>query len=321
VKLKIKCPEFLKISNWPFAVKSGVPVSIVSLLCLGLIIVSASMLENQKRVTASIIDKNMTRTTKLAKLAMDVRQVNENLYKTISRQAAEIETNGPDKIIKLQGDVDDIIAGFTAYQKSYGKAGSIQTVNDVIGDLKDFKGILDVIASMLDVDYSSALDFVEPYDTNYRQLIAKIDSLVGDEIAAARNQAATVAQQADDVQRFYQFVSLMALFLVGLIWLFFSRLVTHSVQKIAMATKELAEGNLEVDIDALQRKDELRVIVDSLRFFKENMLKVESMRAEQDSLRERGETEKKAAMQMLADAFEVMVKDIIHALSKGINDM
>ena len=42
------------------------------------------------------------------------------------------------------------------------------------------------------------------------------------------------------------------------------------INRIAKTTEELANGNLNVDISALARRDELKSVVDSLNVFKSN---------------------------------------------------
>ena len=77
----------------------------------------------------------------------------------------------------------------------------------------------------------------------------------------------------------------------------------------------MAGGNLEIDIPALDRPDEIGEMIQAIQVFKENALKVKEMQAEQEAAEKRSEEEKVAAMNKLVDQFESTVGGVVEAVA------
>ncbi|MBX9648468.1 MAG: HAMP domain-containing protein [Xanthobacteraceae bacterium] len=85
--------------------------------------------------------------------------------------------------------------------------------------------------------------------------------------------------------------------------------------------KGLAGGDLKVSVPALNRNDEVGAMARAVQVFKDNALRVQSMEAEQASLKQKAEGDRKAAMQQLADGFDFAIGKIIQTVSTASSEL
>jgi len=89
------------------------------------------------------------------------------------------------------------------------------------------------------------------------------------------------------------------------------RSIVGPITEMTSAMGELAEGNLETDIPALDKTDEIGEMAQAVQIFKHNAIRVKQMEAEQAEQARVAEAEKKAAMIQLADDFEKSVGGVV----------
>lgn len=93
------------------------------------------------------------------------------------------------------------------------------------------------------------------------------------------------------------------------------------LQKMAATMDKLAEGQLDVEIPARNRKDEIGDMAKAVNVFKENAERTKDLEAEQVAAAERAEEEKKQAMNNMADTFEESVGAIVSQVSQSSEEM
>jgi methyl-accepting chemotaxis protein len=147
--------------------------------------------------------------------------------------------------------------------------------------LTSFAGTMDVMSSMLSLDFSSAAGMVQPFEDNYATLLEVFETLVKAETLSAQSRAAATERTV----RWSIGLMLGLTLLVGAanLWLQ-NRLassVTEGIALIAQATDCLSKEDLSVDLDRLARTDELQSIVRGLRVFRDNIRRVQELAAAQ----------------------------------------
>ncbi len=114
---------------------------------------------------------------------------------------------------------------------------------------------------------------------------------------------------------------LISISLVGLavlvVCLLIGRSISRPVSKIASVLNELANGNKAVEIPYTQRGDEIGENARAAQTFKENLLRVEQMEAEQKENEARAAAENEAAKQKVVNEFEAAVGGIVKAAVAG----
>ncbi len=105
-------------------------------------------------------------------------------------------------------------------------------------------------------------------------------------------------------------IGLALAFLIG-------RGISKPLGRMSNVLAELAKGNKAVEIPYTERGDEIGDNARAAQTFKENLLRVEQMEAEQKANEVRTAAEREAAMQAMASEFETAVGGIVQAAVAG----
>ncbi len=145
-------------------------------------------------------------------------------------------------------------------------------------------------------------------------------------IAKSRAKSATAVNQAvTTVTTFVQTMTvviglILATMVVSMFWFTRYRL-GRPMLKMTNAMKKLANDELSIEVPALDRKDEIGEMAQTVQVFKENALEMRRMESEQAEMRERAEKEKKEMMNKLADDLENNVGNVMNELFEGASDI
>ena len=135
------------------------------------------------------------------------------------------------------------------------------------------------------------------------------------EVAAMQQEMAVVEHQS------MMIAALVALMLVGS-WVFSVFTIARPTRALADRMRELADGNFDVVLPGLGRKDEIGAVADSVEVFKvkaqEKAKKEAEAKAEQDRLIAE---QRKADMHRLAGEFESAVGEIIETVSSASTEL
>lgn len=115
--------------------------------------------------------------------------------------------------------------------------------------------------------------------------------------------------------------ALIAVIIMGLIGYFVSRGITTPLVKVNTALKQLADGEVDVDIENTDRKDEIGDLATAALVFKENAEQKNAMEAQQKRAELEAIQEKKALMQNLADSFEQRMQGIIQGVAAAATEL
>ena len=97
--------------------------------------------------------------------------------------------------------------------------------------------------------------------------------------------------------------------------------VIRPIAAMTDVMKGLAGGDLDVSVPSLSRSDEVGAMARAVQVFKDNALRVQSMEAEQASLKLKAEGDRKAAIQQMADGFDFAIGKIIQTVSSASSEV
>jgi methyl-accepting chemotaxis protein len=83
----------------------------------------------------------------------------------------------------------------------------------------------------------------------------------------------------------------------------------------------LSQGDTDVEVSGQQRRDEIGQVAKALQVFKDNMIETARLRGEQEELKQRSDSEKKAVLGKLADDFESAVGEIVRTVSSASTEL
>lgn len=159
---------------------------------------------------------------------------------------------------------------------------------------------LDVIGPQLAEGYAAVL-----------QDVAVQQNTIG---PRAAEQVSSTTRNTALIAGFAVILGAASAFLIG-------RMITSSIANVVANMKKLAAGDLDIQIDSTERKDELGEMARALVVFQDNgheKVRLEHERSEQAAL---AEQEKHRAMQDLADGFEASVNEVVSAVSSAAEKM
>ncbi|SCA57763.1 hypothetical protein MTBPR1_70035 [Candidatus Terasakiella magnetica] len=107
-----------------------------------------------------------------------------------------------------------------------------------------------------------------------------------------------------------------ALIIIAAGW-FMGGAASAPLRRMARSMNALAQGNLEAEIPAQARTDEIGDMAQAVQVFKDSAIKTREMEAEQEKAKERAETEKKAMLNQMAEDFEQSVGEIANSVGEA----
>jgi methyl-accepting chemotaxis protein len=251
-------------------------------------VIAALLLMMTARSVNIIVEENLALSTRLSAQQTTLMAVHTDFLRLLTAQAAGNAPNIESKVKSLQAQVLSIGTELESIKSKAGDASKPE-IDKVITGLKAYNGTIEVVSSMLTLDFASAAGMLKPFEDNYAALLTSLKTLVDAEASSAQQ---TATQTSGTVRLSIGLLVVLSVVAAGFgIWIqsVTSGSITDGIKTIAGATERLAKSDLSVDLDGLHRSDELQSIVDGLIVFRDNIRRVdELMRAQREAQEERG---------------------------------
>ncbi|MGF1609580.1 MAG: nitrate- and nitrite sensing domain-containing protein, partial [Kiloniellales bacterium] len=143
------------------------------------------------------------------------------------------------------------------------------------------------------------------------------DQLAGDLVALAGG----IGEQANSAFMLTLAVTLVVFAVTVAVMAVLVRGITRPLGSVTGIIKRLSEGDNAVEVQHVDRGDEIGAIARAVEVFKNNAVEMERLREEQKEAEKRAEAEKRQAMQQLANSFEESVKGIVDGVSAAATEM
>ncbi len=308
-------------SNWPFLVK----VSLAPMVALAATVLVAltgvnGLASDSRAVQSGLHSSNSTH--ELQMIADGIQGINGNLYHVLALQAAQTKgLKAADELHALLSEAERVSGLLRDWRNTYANAAQKPRVDGLIVAVGKYKGALDWVSQMLDVDFSAAVSFLHPFDDNFHSLTKELDSLVHD-VETQQQEDAKLAQiETSFTLHAFAAATIGGLLLVLVVTGAMSWTTVRSIRTIAVATSRLATGDTDTDLAPLARRDELGAIVAALSVFRDGLLQVAGMRKAQDLQVLQAEATRRGALQELADGFESSVGGIVRQVATAADNM
>jgi methyl-accepting chemotaxis protein len=113
----------------------------------------------------------------------------------------------------------------------------------------------------------------------------------------------------------------LALPLVAGLFMLLGRSIANPITAMTAAMRKVAEGDTSTSIPALDRRDEVGAMAQSVKVFRDNMIEAARLRGEQDVLKAQADAEKKLLLRKMADEFESGVRASLDKLGGAASAM
>ena len=160
--------------------------------------------------------------------------------------------------------------------------------------------------------------FNQPFAALRQDLVTFADDILAESVAMAR----LLSEEADRTHREAIILITASLTLVVLLgtWIAFKGLVTP-IRALTGTMDTLAAGQLNTTVTGTDRRDEIGTMARSVETFRQGLVDVERLKAEQETAKQHAELEKRTAMNSLADRFQASVGSVVGTLSSASTEL
>jgi len=313
--------DYFSIKNWPFAVK----FSVAPLIAMGFLVLIASLgsqaIEEQQRNLSDVVRQNLEGGLELSAINKELFAVNGALYRVTSLLASGSNVDTVAEFEKIRDTVDKLLFRIKTYNDRFATAGQKQQLQTVITRLDEYKVQVDTLSVLIEIDYAAGIESVRPFDQTFAELGAALDESVSSMVKDGARRVAQAREAAQLTQQKFMTAAGVALAIVLIAAVLLGRATVVSIRQIATATRELAEGNQDVNIDRLRRMDELRAIVTSLRRFRDYIIQADQADQEKERSRKLADEVRRTALQEMAESIDRETEKVIGIVGAKAGEM
>jgi len=223
-----------------------------------------------------------------------------------------------DRSVADMAKVEALVSGVVAQTDDPALKTDLEAV---VAKLRGFAQPIGFVKDMLAVDAQSAISFLDPLRENLTSVLDMLRRSAEHQHRLATAAVEQLDEEAGASRARSVWTVLAVMLCVAAATFVLVRLLTRSIDDISRATKALADGNLNIDVDSLARRDELGAIVGALSSFRATLQDRERLTREQQEMERRSEEEKRAAARALADGLEQSVQGLVQRLNGAVRDM
>lgn len=272
-------PRLRRLSDWPLIVKFGVVPALSLVLLLVMAVVEVSALSSVRDDTQHIATVGVRDAAQLADISARFERADADLSRLLNMEAArpgqaDIAANSEMIRAALAGVRSDL----EAFRSSeIGRMNSAR-IDAALNDIDKYSGAVDVVTSMLGVNFASAVEMLEPFHQYAQKVTANIREIARSGIAESNQRARIVNRHVEMTTTVFSVLALIAVPLIAIATMVVGFATVRSISAIADATVDLADANYDIDIGKLARKDELGAVVTALETFRLQALEARRVR-------------------------------------------
>ncbi len=312
----------LEFKNIPLFAKLLIPLAFLFLLIGGILLIGKINNDRLLAVQQRISFEGIAKVSQINALLEKFQTIDGLFYRyLISQYVGDLE-DGEAKMLALKEEAIQLDAELGALLTvvEENDAATLSQLQDgfkknVIGLQDD--GVYDVAIQMMEIDVGFVLKGIGGYTSVYNEFLTALRALQDN----IRRDVDALAKTSEEEISQFQYLSLIGSIIVSLLILLSSigivYVIVKSIKKISETTEALAEGDIDIDLAKLERKDELGVIVTSLEKFKDNQLQVRKLTSERERLKEEEEAKRKQDMLDLAANFDSQIGGLIDSLTSA----
>jgi methyl-accepting chemotaxis protein len=215
---------------------------------------------------------------------------------------------------RISASTDQAIQQLNYARRAAADKRVVEGIDALLAIVAEYTAILQDTTSMIDAQNSIQTERANPAELGSRKLLGQVIETANASSDAATAEAATAVTQAGRVRVGIGLV--VGLVLIGAA-AFASLAIGKPVRRIGEVLMALANGNKAVRIPYADRRDEVGDTARAAQAFKDNLVRVERLEAEQKQVEERATVDRKSTMRRLADEFEGAVGGIVGTVSSA----
>ncbi len=150
---------------------------------------------------------------------------------------------------------------------------------------------------------------------------SRVGGMVENQRSLLEQDAQAGAEMTDLLLRMQWILLAIGCVFGGCIAFFTARSIARPIAGMTHSMKQLADGDLDTEVPAQGRRDEIGEMSEAVQVFKENAVRNNELEASQAEQKRKAEEEQRMAMNNLADDFEKSIGTIVAAVSTAATEM
>jgi len=325
----------LRLSDRSIALKVAATPVIMLVLFVVMAATSTAALLVAGHSVSKIVNDDMRDIAQLNAAARKFESANSDVYHLLVTRAAAPATPIGEQTQAVRDELRDVRVAVIDYRRRHPAQGELARL---IADIDRYVETVEVLTSMLEIDFASTATMIQPFRANARKVEMRIRQIT----AAGVTQATDSAAGALFATRLTLAILLFAFAVtaaVGLLMAYvIGRSTVASITDIATAT-DAVMNNRAIDLGTFKRGDELGHVVTALAGFQAQRHKARELETQTSALRRQaeqeeqrqaqviasverqGEEERRATLRSLADAFERQVAGTIRDAQQAMDQL
>jgi methyl-accepting chemotaxis protein len=334
--LSHKLGNRLQLSDRSMALKvAATPVIMLVMFVVMAVTSTAALLIAGNRVS-EIVNRDVRDIEQLNAAARKFDAANSDVYHLLVTRAASPATPVGDQTQAVRNELRDVRNTVVSYR--YRHPEQQQELTRLIADIDRYHETVEVLMSMLEIDFTSTATMIQPFRTNARRVETCIRQVTVAGVARATKSAAGAlfATRLTLVTLLLTFAATAA---IGLLMAYvIGRAIVSSITDIATATDAVMKDE-PIDLSVFRRGDELGHVVAALAGFQEQRSKARELQDQTATLHrqveleehhrarmiasveQQAEDERRTTLRTLADAFERQVAGTIRDAQQAMDQL
>jgi methyl-accepting chemotaxis protein len=329
--------ERMKLADRSLYVKfAAAPGAMLVLLVLAAILNIGALLHAQSS-TNLIVARHMHNIDRLNAISSRFERSDGDIYRLlIAKAAGGQDVDVPARAGAIKAELGRVRRDLAALRPELSDQAALDRT---LTKIDNYAASVDVITAMLDIDFASSATMLEPFRANAAQVVHEVNAFARRGVAEADARAESIAFRIRLMVAFVVIVTLVVALFGMVLTRLIGRATVRSIMEIADATSELAQSHYGVDLDALDRQDELGAVVGALKTFRCQAIESERLHAEKAALEgaakeeearrqaavaqamRDAEAERRETLDRLAEAFDRQVKTMIAAARQAMEHL
>ncbi len=279
-------------------------------------------LERSRTVVDRVVANDVAALNSVASANTSFSNAEAALYRLTTRVANE-------EAVDVDAEVQQILAQLENAQDVLRVAdgGNQQVLDqDVVGSavtkIEEYAEAVEVLGSMLALDFESASFMLPPFEENAQSVRALFQSITQQANEAAATKRNSINGEILAFQIAFAIVMALAIGLVSVVTVYTTRHLRDAIAGLVTATEAVAKGDTSYDLAPVHRSDELENIVVALEVFKSERERAQQLENKTKDLeREQLEADTQFREQRireladLAERYDAEVSTIINAVT------
>lgn len=276
-----------RLSDWPLIAKFGITPALSVIILLVLAIIQVSVLHHVRDNTAYIVDTVMPQSSRLVAIAARFERADADLGRLALTEAASPGSSDiAARAQAIQRELHQVSADLDAFKATDIGRTNLAHLEEARQDIEEYSSAVDVVTSMLGVNFASVRTMLDPFHENARRVSDNINAIARSGASVAGQRANLINDRVSTTTTIFSILSVVAIPLVALVTFLVGRATVRSIRAIADATSRLAAADYDLDISSLDRKDELGAVVTALQTFRAQALEAQRLQSVERQSRE-----------------------------------